>query len=154
MQLRLLLLVAVCGVRSALAVEVLAGTAPLTVEGDLSAQMVAGIGRYLDRENEKARAERLAQWKSRDAKEADATRALLRERLGMRDTPIKGAIEVVQPLGAKPIENDRFEMLHIRWPVFERVSGEGLPLQARFTGRPAHFVRVGPWLSVAQFRRP
>src|ERR1051325_6414424 len=44
----------------------LAGTQPLTMKGDLSAQMVAGIGRYLDRETEKARAVRLEIWRTRD----------------------------------------------------------------------------------------
>lgn len=109
----------------------LAGTAPLTVEGDLSAQMVAGIGRYLDRESARASAARFEKWKSFDAKDAEPMRQLLRERLGMSDPPASGGIEIVQPLGAQPVENRGagYLVLHVRWPVFDGVWGEGLLLQ-------------------------
>jgi dienelactone hydrolase len=109
----------------------LPGTQPLTVEGDLSAQMVAGIGRYLDRETAKASAARLKMWEARDAKDAEPMRKLLRERLGMSDTPASGGIEIVQPLGAKAIESRDagYRALHVRWPVFADVWGEGLLLQ-------------------------
>lgn len=111
--------------------EPLPGTQPLTVEGDLSAQMVAGIGRYLDRETEKARAARLELWKARKPTEIDAMRQRLAQRLGMYDSPVRGAIEVVQSLDAIPVENDQYRLLHVRWPVFDDVHGEGLLLRPR-----------------------
>jgi len=109
----------------------LPGTQPLTVEGDLSAQMVAGIGRYLDRETAKTPAARLELWKKHDAKNAEPMRQLLRERLGMKDNLVRGGIEVLQPLGTKPAESREsgYRALHVRWPVFEKAWGEGLLLQ-------------------------
>ncbi len=109
----------------------LAGTAALTVEGDLSAQMVAGIGRYLDRETAKAVADRLAKWKARGPADAEPMRKLLRERLGMSDPTVSGGIEVVTPLDARPVEGHEagYRVLRVRWPIFEKVWGEGLLLQ-------------------------
>jgi dienelactone hydrolase len=109
----------------------LAGTAPLTDTGDLSAQMVAGLGRYLDRETAHATEARLQRWKTRDAGQAEPDRKLLRERLGLSDTPTSGGMEVVQPLGAPPVETREagYRVLHVRWPVFADVGGEGLLLQ-------------------------
>jgi hypothetical protein len=69
----------------------LPGTQPLENPGELATQMVAGIGRYLDLEIEKTRADRFAKWKARDTKDAEPMRKLLRERLGMSDTPRSGS---------------------------------------------------------------
>src|SRR6186997_1350394 len=85
--------------------EPLPGTKPLENPDDLSVQMVAGIGRYLDRETAHAAEARLQRWKARDAGQAESDRKLLRERLGMSDAPASGGIEVVQPLGAPPVES-------------------------------------------------
>jgi hypothetical protein len=109
----------------------LPGTKPLENHDDLSVQMVAGIGRYLDRETAKARVERLEKAKTRDTKVW--LTMLLRARLGMSDTPATGGIEVVQALDAKPVESPEagYRALHVRWPVFNAVWGEGLLLQPR-----------------------
>src|ERR1051325_5289917 len=44
------------------AVQPLPGTHALEMQGDLSAQMVAGIGRFLDRETANSRSERKRLW--------------------------------------------------------------------------------------------
>jgi hypothetical protein len=128
-----ILLAALLALRTSFAADIspLAGTQPLTIEGDLSAQMVAGIGRYLDRETTMASAARLEKWKTHDPKDAEAKRKLLRERLGMSDEPMSGGLEIVQPVGAQPVESRAagYRLLHVRWPVFADVWGEGLLLQ-------------------------
>ncbi len=101
----------------------LPGTQPLTIEGDLSAQMVAGIGRYLDRETERAAAARPARWKELGA---DAARKLVRQRLGMVDPTMSGGLETFAPLGAESSP----DFVHVRWPVFDGVQGEGLLLDS------------------------
>ncbi len=109
----------------------LPGTQPLETPDDLSATMVAGIGRYLDREIARAVEVRSQRWKTRDATQAEPERKLLRTRLGMSDPPTSGGIEVVQPLGAPPVESHEagYRARHVRWPVFASVWGEGLLLQ-------------------------
>ena len=51
---RVLWLVLLCVCSATQAVETLPDTQALTLQGDLSAQMVAGIDRYLTRQNEQA----------------------------------------------------------------------------------------------------
>lgn len=111
--------------------EPLPNTQPLEISGDLSVAMVEGIGRYLDREIAKARDARFEKWKAHSTKDAEPMRKLLRDRLGMSDATTSGGIEVIQPLGAKPVESRDagYRALHVRWPVFADVWGEGLLLQ-------------------------
>src|SRR4051794_40881891 len=52
-------------------VATLPGTAPLTLEGDLSAQMREGMRRFLQRETDRAVAERAAHWQ-RDCRSVEA----------------------------------------------------------------------------------
>src|SRR5579883_431088 len=82
---------------TALRAESLPGTRPLEMKGDLATQMVAGIDKYLMRELEASRAERLKRWKldtsSRDAylKALQARRDRLKQILGVVDQrlPVK-----------------------------------------------------------------
>ena len=126
--------------------EPLPGTQPLEKSGDLSAEMVAGIGRYLDREIAKAPAARLERWKGRGTKIFMSME--LRGRLGMSDTPTSGGIEVVQPLGAQPAESREagYRALHVHWPVF------ATNLHATTTAivRPAVFARITVILATVQ----
>jgi dienelactone hydrolase len=110
--------------------EPLAGTEPLHNANDLSTQMVAGIGRYLDREAAAAVAARLERWKA-PGLEAEAMRQLLRSRLGMSDPLKRGGLEIVEPFGASPLEHREagYRVRRVRWPVFEAVWGEGLLLE-------------------------
>ena len=86
----------------ALAQEVLPGTKPLTLQGDLSAQMVAGIDRFFTRETEQAVAQRPQYWQ-RDFSSVEAydksvrtNRDHLRKMIGAVDArlPVK-ALEFV-----------------------------------------------------------
>ena len=103
--------------------ETLPGTQPLTATGDLSAQMVAGIDRFLMRETKESIARR-----------GKPDRELFRKIIGAVDTRQKvEALEFIstttQP--AKVAETKIFEVLAVRWPVFESVHGEGLLLRPK-----------------------
>ena len=62
MRVRLFWLIPLWACFASLAQEVLPGTQPLTLQGDLSAQMVAGIDRFLTRETEQSIGERQKYW--------------------------------------------------------------------------------------------
>jgi dienelactone hydrolase len=101
----------------------LPGTQPLTATGDLSAQMVAGIDRFLMRET-----------KESIAKRGKPDRERLRKIIGAVDAREK--VEALELVGttarpAKIAENELFEVVTVRWPVFEGVHGEGLLLQPK-----------------------
>ncbi len=118
----------------------LAGTKPLTMPGDLSAQMVEGIDRFLLREIGKSIEGRKQYWQrdlsSPDAynKSVEPNRQHLRAIIGAVDkrVPMTG-LELVgttsQP--SKVAETDRFTVHAVRWPVLEGVHGEGLLLEPK-----------------------
>ncbi|HEX7862289.1 MAG TPA: dienelactone hydrolase family protein [Verrucomicrobiae bacterium] len=118
----------------------LPNTEPLNAEGDLSAQMVAGVSQFLDAETERVATERRNFWK-RDfsnpaAYEASIStnRQKLREIIGATETRIEFAeIEFTSTSGreSKIAENERYAVLTVRWPVLSGVSGEGLWLRQR-----------------------
>ena len=75
-------------------VEALPGTEPLTIEGDVASQMVAGVDRFLLRELDASRGRRAKYWK-RDfsseesfTKSIEANRKRLAHILGVRDARI------------------------------------------------------------------
>lgn len=115
-------------------------TQPLADSGDLPAQMVAGIDRFLLREIERAAAARSNHWRrdftSREAHEKSITpnRERLRKIIGAVDDriPVR-ALEFVGTTAspAKLAETERFTAHAVRWPVFEGVFGEGLWLRPR-----------------------
>ena len=134
-------LFAVCA-SAILAQEVtpLSGTKPLTMPGDLSAQMVEGIDRFLLHEIGNSIDGRKQYW-HRDLASPDAynqsvepNRQHLRAIIGAVDkrTPMTG-LELVgttrQP--AKVAETDRFTVFAVRWPVLTGVQGEGLLLEPK-----------------------
>jgi dienelactone hydrolase len=123
--------------RVAFAGAPLPGTAPLDAQGDLAAQMVQGIDRFLMRQTEQSVQTRTAAW-SRVLSSPDAyqrsvapNRARFAKMLGVVDERRKvDAIEFVattkQPalIGrAGPVE-----IYVVRWPVMGRIDGEGLLL--------------------------
>ena len=116
----------------------LPGAAKLDWEGDLSARMVEGIDRFLMREIEKGTVEREQFW-DRDfstpeayEKSIEPNRARLRRMLGVIDqrVPVE-AIEFLASTGTEAMiaQMDAFAVFAVRWPVFERVHGEGLWLR-------------------------
>ena len=125
---------------AARAQEALPGVQPLTLTGDLSAQMVAGIDRFLDRQTELAAVERARFWR-RDLGSAEAfeksiaaNRERLRTIIGAVDPrlPVR-ALEFVGDTAtpAKLAEAPGYEVFAVRWPVFDGVWGEGLFLRPK-----------------------
>lgn len=131
--------VCLCGVSSEGQTS-LPGTSELNREGDLSAPMVAGIGRFLDRELSSSVAARERFWSvdfsSRAAYEKSVApnRARLAKMLGVVDGRIAApemeyVATVTSP--AQLAETDRFTVHTVRWPVLEGVWGEGLLLRPK-----------------------
>ena len=145
-----LLAVVVQLARAAEEIAPLAGTQPLTLTGDLSAQMVAGIDKFLMRETEKSIAGRAQFWK-RDFSSPEAyeksvqpNRERLRQIIGAVDERLRGtqaaSFEFTARYGtsAKRAARGSYEIWEVSWPVFEGVRGEGLLIlpQEQGTGVP------------------
>ena len=125
---------------ASLAQEVLPHTQPLTLQGDLSAQMVAGIDRLLTRLTAQSIGERQQYWQ-RDFSSAEAyDRSVQPNRERLRS--IFGAVDARFPVTAlefmsstsspaKVGETESFTVHAVRWPVFEGVYAEGLWLQPK-----------------------
>ena len=96
---------------AARAQEPLPGTSPLTLTGDLSAQMVAGIGRFLENQTAAAATERASFWhrdlSSREAYEKSV--APNRERL----RTIIGAVDARLPVRALEFVGDKIGRAHV-----------------------------------------
>lgn len=155
--------------------ETLSGTAPLTPAGDLSAQMRAGMRRFLERETERSLLERTAYWQ-RDCRSAQAyeqsvepNRERFRRCIGVVDERVPvTALEYLATTDAPSLvaRTRRYAMHAVRWPVLEGVYGEGLLLQPRETVRacvvalpdadqtPEMLVGLAPGIApVSQFAR-
>jgi dienelactone hydrolase len=116
------------------------GTTPLKLEGDLSAQMVAGISTFLDRKTDATVAKRAAAWK-RDFSSVEAynlsvapNRQRLKRIIGAVDErlPVE-ALNYVATTSSPGLvyENKQFRVFAVRWPVLEGVHGEGLLVQPK-----------------------
>src|SRR5215211_2285914 len=137
-------LIIVAIVRPAVADEsrTLPGTQPLTTSGDIAAQLVDGVDRFLLRETDKSIERRATFWKrdftSPAAYQAsiEPNRTRLRHILGIRD---ERARDTTPQLIATPnapalvARAEKFEVFAVRWPVFADVTAEGLLLTQ--TGR-------------------
>jgi dienelactone hydrolase len=140
MKTRLFWLIPLCACLASVAQEVLPNTRPLTLQGDLSAQMVAGIDRFLTRATEQSIGERQQYWQ-RDFssvgaydKSVQPNRERLRRIIGAVDARLPvSALEFVSSTAspAKVGETDAFTAEAVRWPVFEGVYAEGLRLQPK-----------------------
>ena len=106
------------------AVAALPGTRPLTVDGDLSAQMVAGISRFLDRQIESA-----VQQRPKQQLDSPLVRKQLRKAVGAVDPllPFEGLQFISNTTRDSLRYRDAHMEIHaVRWPVFKNVHGEGL----------------------------
>ncbi len=117
---------------------VLAGTEPLKMEGDLAAEMVAGIDKYLMRELAAAPDRRAAAWKPDTSsvqayvKSIDPKRDRLRKIIGAVDArrPVPALDFIATTAARSQIAQGRGYTVHVvRWPVFDGVDAEGLLLQ-------------------------
>jgi hypothetical protein len=119
----------------------LPNTALLTVEGDLSVQMIAGIDRFLEKETARVAQSREAFWKpdltgDRAAyeKSVQPNRERFARMIGLIDPRVPNVeVEYLTTTAtpAKVAETDRFTAYAVRWPALEGVHGEGLLLQPK-----------------------
>jgi dienelactone hydrolase len=133
------------------AAEPLADTKPLDVQGDLAAQMVAGIDKYLDRELAAAVEKRKQFWKpdysstEAYAKSVQPNRDRLKRILGVVDDRVPVTdLEYVATVGQSSLvaETDAYRIHAVRWPVLEGVDAEGLLLEPK--GKPVACVVAIP----------
>src|SRR6185437_2198202 len=138
---RLLFIVAVTAPAiTPLHAEPLPDTKPLMHEGDLAAQMVEGIDKYLMRELAASVKKRKEHWKpdfsSAEAytKSVQPNRERLKKILGVVDkrvpfTGFESVGTIDQP--ALVAETDSYKVFAVRWPVLPGVDGEGLLLEPK-----------------------
>jgi dienelactone hydrolase len=123
------------------------GASPWVAQGDLSAQMVDGIDRFLSRETSGSMTNRQALWR-RDFASPEAyersvapNRERLRTAVGAVDRRTTlVTLEYVATLDTPSLvaENERITVHAVRWPVFHNVHGEGLLLTPK--SNPTAFV--------------
>ena len=122
--------------------EVIPGTKPLTLEGDLAERMLEGAHRFLDRKLTETLVRRSNHWEkglsSPKNKEAflDDNRLQLARILGITEkrVPFEApSLTATTTRSAKVATGSGYEIFAVRWPVLKGVFGEGLLL--RPTGR-------------------
>jgi dienelactone hydrolase len=117
--------------------EPLEGTKPLTMEGVIASELVAGVDRFLLRKIDESVEKRARHW-HRDFPSAEAysksiepNRKRLAHILGVRDPHVPfEAPELVATTAQSALvgKGTNFEAFAVRWPVFGDVHGEGLLL--------------------------
>src|ERR1700733_2864657 len=118
---------------------VLAGTTPLTTEGDLAMQMVDGIHRYLLNETERQVMERGQLW-NRDYTSVEhyersiaPNRQRFRQIIGAVDTRVEAQAPqlLVGPDAPEWVaQGSGYKVYAIRWPVFAGVTADSNGLEA------------------------
>jgi len=120
--------------------EPLPETKPLTRDGDLAAQMVEGIDKYLMRELAASVEKRKQYWKpdfsSLEAytKSVQPNRERLKKILGVVDERVSPVVmEYVSEGTPSPLvaETETYKVYTVRWPVLPGVDGEGLLLEPK-----------------------
>jgi putative membrane-bound dehydrogenase-like protein len=115
--------------------QALPGTKPLEMQGDLAAQMVEGIGRFLLRQIDESVERRKQYWKrdvsSREAYDRSVApnRERFRQSIGVVDARIPfESPELVSTVNRTSLidKTDAVEVHAIRWPVLRGIQGEGL----------------------------
>lgn len=123
-----------------LAAEPLPDTKPLTREGDLAAQMVEGIDKYLMRELAASVEKRAQYWKpdfsspEAYAKSVQPNRDRLKKILGVVDqrvSPVEMQLVATTTQPALVAETVSYKVFAVRWPVLPGVDGEGLLLEPK-----------------------
>ena len=118
----------------------LPGTSPLEGSEDLSAAMVAGLHRRLEQLTAEVSRERADSWDQKSSMPSARvalirdTRAALARMAGVVDPRVSPArIEVAADTSFDGVvaENERLQVLAVRWPVIGEVRAEGLLLQPR-----------------------
>src|SRR3954453_19298123 len=125
---------------SVLRAEALPGTTPWEDRGDPAAAMVAGIGRFLDRELAASIERRQEKW-HRDvsspeayARSVEPNRQRFLKIIGAVDprvSPVEVALVATTDAPAKLAETPAFTAYAVRWGVYDDVEAEGLLLEPR-----------------------
>ncbi len=108
----------------------LPGTAPLTMQGDLAAQMVEGINDYLVRQSAVSPQGRARYWHRETS--AEPNREHLARIIGAVDPPLEvKALELITTTAATALvgRGHGYRIEAVRWPVFDDVYAEGLLLE-------------------------
>ncbi len=121
--------------------EVLPGTSRLDWQGDLSARLLDGAHRFVERQIAASRERRTAFWRrefsSREAYEASiaANRRRFRQAIGLVDERVPVRLERVADESdpAPAAEAPAYSVWQVRWSVFDGVHGEGLLVEPRST---------------------
>ncbi|WP_161603422.1 alpha/beta hydrolase family protein [Blastopirellula marina] len=117
--------------------ETLPGTQPLTRNGDIAAQMVAGIDRFLLGEIEASILERAKHWEwdfsspELHQQAIAANQARLAHRLGVREPRIPfdaPSLLATTETSALVAQGAGYDVFAVRWPVLKSMHGEGLLL--------------------------
>ncbi len=126
-------------------VQALHGTTPLTVKGDLAAQMVEVLDGYVTEAVARAPEKRGVLWNrdysSHDAyvKSVEPNRERFKKQIGCLDErlPIEELNYVASTrTSAQIMESEKYTVSRVRWQVFDAVDGEGLLLE------PTHNVPI------------
>jgi dienelactone hydrolase len=135
--------------------EVLPGTKPLSMEGDLSIKMLEGAHKFIEKKIDESVANRLKLW-NRDltSKEAyeksvepnrrrfmkyigveDKTQPMMNYNVGIPDKYPPVVMEKISTNDDPELvsETDKYKIYQVRWPVLKGVYGEGLLLEPKTT---------------------
>ncbi len=123
---------------------------PLTDQGDISANMVEGINRFLLKETDRLQAERSRQWKTDFSNAAAfrqstaAQRQLLASRLGIAGERVSPVTEVLTGPDLQPYAAtfDGGTLYAVRWNALESLTAEGILVRPK--GKPAARVVMIP----------
>lgn len=125
------------------------GTAPLTMEGDITSELVDGVDRFLLKKLEETDAQRIQHWQRENDSETEAFLTAKRNRLshilGLRDARIPfEKPEVIQKLGESAAvgRSSKFSVLRVRWPAFGDVYGEGLLFEPNTGGAVGNIIAI------------
>jgi len=140
---RVAVVIAVCLwlLSPAMAQTALPDTKPLTAEGDIAAQMVDGINRYLEKATASLVEQRASLWKRNYESTQSYEQSIAPNREHFRR--IIGAVDARLPVRSMELDSTTarpalvseaptYKVYAVRWPVFDGVDGEGLLL------RPEH----------------
>jgi len=115
-------------------IPLLPRTKPLTLTGDLSAQMLTGIDKFLSRETDQSISNRSKFWHpdfsspAAYEKSIETNRSRLRKIIGAVDPRITSpSFEIQTNLS----DSGAFTIHAVQWPVLDGVHGEGLLLRPK-----------------------
>lgn len=121
------------------AAEPLPGTKPLTLEGDIPAQLLDGAHKFVDREIERSATTRHEHWKSKvgDTNFIQQARDRLKDCLGIQSVrasnqspnPIAAQISELTLGNTSRAKFERFESVAVTWPVAQGVQAYGTYLR-------------------------